>query len=78
MPGIPAAEVEQSKALWKGLIAPKLNFLSGTLSFICTRRALMAEAKAPRSSRLKPVPRVTAFFILKWPFPKPLPATKRL
>ena len=40
-----AAEVEQSKALWKNTIAPKLNLLSRALSFICTRRALLAEGK---------------------------------
>lgn len=38
-----AEEVEQSKKLWKTSIAPKLNLLSRALSFICTRRALLAE-----------------------------------
>ena len=38
-----AAEVEQSKKLWKTSIAPKLHLLSRALSFICTRRALLAE-----------------------------------
>ena len=38
-----AAEVEQSKHLWKTSIAPKLHLLSRALSFICTRRALLAE-----------------------------------
>lgn len=38
-----AEEVEQSKALWKNTIAPKLNLLARALSFICTRRALLAE-----------------------------------
>lgn len=38
-----AAEVEQSKRLWKSSIAPKLNLLSRALSFICTRRAMLAE-----------------------------------
>ena len=38
-----AAEVEASKRLWKNSIAPKLNLLSRALSFICTRRALLAE-----------------------------------
>ncbi|PTT82069.1 restriction endonuclease, partial [Pelomonas sp. HMWF004] len=37
------AEVEQSKRLWATSIAPKLNLLSRALSFICTRRALLAE-----------------------------------
>ncbi|MBV5298208.1 MAG: N-6 DNA methylase [Rhodoferax sp.] len=38
-----AAEVEQSKSLWKTSIAPKLNLLSRALSLICTRRVLLAE-----------------------------------
>jgi hypothetical protein len=38
-----AEEVEHSKKLWKTSIAPKLNLLSRALSFICTRRALLAE-----------------------------------
>ena len=38
-----AAEVEQSKALWKDKIAPKLSLLSRALSFVCTRRAMLAE-----------------------------------
>jgi hypothetical protein len=38
-----AAEVEQSKELWKNNIAPKLNLLSRALSFVCTRRAVLAE-----------------------------------
>ncbi len=38
-----AAEVEESKALWKDKIAPKLSLLSRALSFVCTRRALLAE-----------------------------------
>ena len=38
-----ATEVEQSKKLWKTSIAPKLHLLSRALSFICTRRALLAE-----------------------------------
>ena len=38
-----AAEVEASKRLWKNSIAPKLNLLSRALSFICTRRVLLAE-----------------------------------
>ncbi len=38
-----AQEVEQSKALWKYSIAPKLNLLSRALSFVCTRRAMLAE-----------------------------------
>ena len=38
-----AAEVEESKRLWTSSITPKLNLLSRALSFICTRRALLAE-----------------------------------
>ena len=38
-----AAEVEESKALWKDKIAPKLSLLSRALSFVCTRRAMLAE-----------------------------------
>ncbi len=38
-----AQEIEQSKQLWKTAIAPKLNLLSRALSFLCTRRALLAE-----------------------------------
>jgi len=38
-----AAEVEQSKLLWKTSIEPKLHLLSRALSFICTRRVLLAE-----------------------------------
>ncbi len=49
-----ADEVEQSKRLWKTSIAPKLNLLSRALSFICTRRALLAEgAKAACESLSK-------------------------
>ena len=38
-----AAEVEQSKALWKNKIEPQLSLLSRALSFVCTRRAMLAE-----------------------------------
>jgi len=38
-----AAEVEYSKKLWRNTISPKLNLLSRALSFICTRRAMLAE-----------------------------------
>jgi hypothetical protein len=40
-----ASEVEHSKALWRNTIAPKLNLLSRALSFLCTRRALVAEGE---------------------------------
>lgn len=51
-----AAEVEQSKALWKNTIAPKLNLLSRALSFICTRRALLAEGDAKGCDALSKTP----------------------
>lgn len=51
-----AEEVEQSKALWKGTIAPKLNLLSRALSFVCTRRALLAEDKRDECEALSKTP----------------------
>jgi hypothetical protein len=48
-----AEEVEQSKALWKNTIAPKLNLLSRALSFICTGRAMLAEGKPKDWEALK-------------------------
>lgn len=51
-----AEEVEQSKALWKDTIAPKLNLLSRALSFICTRRALLAEGKRNECEALSKTP----------------------
>jgi hypothetical protein len=51
-----AEEVEQSKALWKGTIAPKLSLLSRALSFICTRRALLAESDANACEALSKTP----------------------
>jgi hypothetical protein len=51
-----AAEVEQSKALWKNSIAPKLNLLSRALSFICTRRAMLAEGKRGDCEELSKTP----------------------
>ncbi|MEC5213557.1 hypothetical protein RCH06_002110 [Polaromonas sp. CG_9.5] len=51
-----AEEVEQSKALWKNTIAPKLNLLSRALSFICTRRALLAEGDAKGCEALSKTP----------------------
>lgn len=47
-----AQEVEQSKRLWKTGIAPKLNLLSRALSFICTRRALLAEGNKAECEKL--------------------------
>ena len=51
-----AAEVEQSKRLWTTSIAPKLNLLSRALSFICTRRALLAEGDAKGCDALSKTP----------------------
>ncbi len=51
-----AAEVEQSKALWKNTIAPKLNQLSRALSFVCTGRAMLAEGDAKAWEALKKTP----------------------
>ncbi|MDO8263604.1 MAG: hypothetical protein Q7T21_10300, partial [Gallionella sp.] len=51
-----AEEVEQSKALWKNTIAPKLNLLSRALSFICTRRALLAEGDVKACQALDKTP----------------------
>ena len=51
-----AEEVEQSKALWKHSIAPKLNLLSRALSFICTGRAMVAEGKPKDWEALRKTP----------------------
>ncbi|MFM2058976.1 MAG: hypothetical protein RLY71_3361 [Pseudomonadota bacterium] len=51
-----AAEVEASKLLWIRSIAPKLNLLSRALSFICTRRALLAEGNARGCEALSKTP----------------------
>ena len=51
-----AAEVEQSKVLWKNTIAPKLNLLSRALSFICTRRVLLAEGNGKACQALDKTP----------------------
>ena len=51
-----AEEVEQSKALWKNTISPKLNLLSRALSFICTRRAMLAEGKRDECEALGKTP----------------------
>lgn len=51
-----AEEVEQSKKLWKASIAPKLNLLSRALSFICTRRALLAEGDKAGCETLSKTP----------------------
>lgn len=51
-----AAEVETSKRLWTTHIAPKLNLLSRALSFICTRRALLAEGETQACDALSKTP----------------------
>ena len=51
-----AEEVEASKRLWTSSIAPKLNLLSRALSFICTRRALLAEGDARACEALSKTP----------------------
>jgi hypothetical protein len=51
-----AEEVEQSKALWKNTIAPKLNLLSRALSFVCTGRAMLAEGDTKAWEALKKTP----------------------
>jgi hypothetical protein len=51
-----AQEVEASKKLWKTSIAPKLNLLSRALSFICTRRALLAEGNKTACETLSKTP----------------------
>ena len=51
-----AEEVAQSKALWKNTIAPKLNLLSRALSFVCTGRAMLAEADPKAWEALRKTP----------------------
>lgn len=51
-----ATEVEHSKQLWKNSIAPKLHLLSRALSFICTRRALLAEGDKAACEALDKTP----------------------
>ncbi len=51
-----AEEIERSKALWKNTISPKLKLLSRALSFICTRRALLAEGEAKAVQALDKTP----------------------
>jgi hypothetical protein len=51
-----ASEVAQSKALWKTAIAPKLKLLSRALSFICARRALLAEGNPKACQMLDKTP----------------------
>ncbi len=51
-----AAEVAQSKTLWKNHIAPKLQLLSRALSFVCTGRAMQAEGEHAAWEALKKTP----------------------
>ena len=51
-----AQEVAQSKQLWKHSIAPKLHLLSRALSFICTRRVLLAEGNQAACEALDKTP----------------------
>jgi len=51
-----AQEVEQSKTLWKTSIAPKLKLLGRALSFVCTRRALLAEGDKAGCEALSKTP----------------------
>lgn len=55
-----ADEVEQSKALWKNSISPKLNLLSRALSFVCTRRALIAEGDSKGCQALDKTPNLVS------------------
>lgn len=55
-----AHEVEQSKQLWKNAIAPKLHLLSRALSFICTRRVLLAEGDKAGCEALDKTPNLLA------------------
>lgn len=51
-----AQEVEQSKHLWNTSISPKLKLLARALSFICTRRALLAEGDKAACEALSKTP----------------------
>jgi hypothetical protein len=51
-----AIEVERSKELWKKSIEPKLSLLSRALSFICTRRAMIAEGEIDACRSLDKTP----------------------
>ena len=51
-----AAEVAQSKLLWQDSIAPKLDLLARALSFICTRRVLLAEGDRAACEKLDKTP----------------------
>jgi len=55
-----ALEIEQSKHLWKNSISPKLRLLSRALSFVCTRRVLLAEGDKPGSEALDKTPDLLA------------------
>jgi type II restriction/modification system DNA methylase subunit YeeA len=49
-------EIEQSKSLWKNQIAPRLNLLSRTLSFVSARAILQAEGKSKEVEQLDKTP----------------------
>lgn len=51
-----SAEVAQSKRLWRDSIQPKLNLLSRALSFICTRRTMLAEGDTQACEALSKTP----------------------
>ena len=55
-----AAEVEHSKHLWKTSVSPKLRLLSRALSFICTRRVLLAEGDKAGCEALDKTPDLLA------------------
>ncbi|SER62819.1 Eco57I restriction-modification methylase domain-containing protein [Giesbergeria anulus] len=55
-----AAEVAQSKALWRNSITPQLRPLFRALSFMTTRRMLLAEGKAPECEALDKTPDLLA------------------
>jgi hypothetical protein len=55
-----AQEVAQSKTLWRDSITPKLRPLFRALSFISTRRMLLAEGKAPECEALDKTPDLLA------------------
>ncbi|AGX87541.1 Eco57I restriction-modification methylase domain-containing protein [Candidatus Symbiobacter mobilis] len=51
-----ASEVEHSKHLWNARIAPRLALLSRALSFVCTRRVLLAEGRTADCEALDKTP----------------------
>lgn len=55
-----AREVEESKRLWARRIVPRLRLLSRALSFVCTRRALLAEGNREACQALDKTPNLLA------------------